>query len=322
MQTVAQYNLLERIGESRLGELYRARDTRVGRTVAVRLVAPAIVADPAVRQRFLEDAAAAAALSHPNIATLFDAGEQDGQIYLAHEFTPGLTLGREMGGRPAGLRRSVEIAVQIADALADGHARDVLHGDLRPDTIIVTPKGSIKLLDFGMSAWTRGGDVRARAAAGDDSLGNDALTIASYLSPEQALGGTVDTRSDIFACGLVLFEMLTGKNPFVSRTVRATVVNIIQAAVPVASTVNSEIPPELDAMVSHALAKDIEARPQSAASLSAELRSLAAVLDVRSGDSTPGPLIPIDDETGGSKWWIVLVGIILLGVAVYWLTRR
>jgi serine/threonine protein kinase len=317
METVAQYNLLERIGTSRLGELYRARDTRVGRTVAVRLVAPALVADAAVRRQFLDAAAAASALSHPNIATLFDAGEHEGQIYLAHEFTPGLTLGREMAGRPLGLRRSVETAVQIADALADGHARDVLHRDLRPDTIIVTPKGSIKLLDFGMSAWTRGGEVRARAAAGDDSLGTDALAIASYLSPEQALGGAIDTRSDIFACGLVLFEMLTGRNPFVSRSVAATVVNVIQAAVPVASTLNPDIPPELDALVSHALAKDIEARPQSAASLSAELRSLTAVLDVRSGEATPGPLIPIDDETGSAKWWIAAL-VVLGGAAAAW----
>ena len=211
---IAHYNLLERIGQGGLGEVYRARDTKVGRTVALKLAPDTAFADPEARASFLEDARAAAALSHPNIATLFDVGEYDGGCYLAYEFASGVTLRQEMSGRPTNPRRAVELAVQIADALADAHSGGVLHGDLRPDTIFVTQKGSAKVLDFGMSRWTRGGNTRARAASSPESLGLDAVRVVSYMSPEQALGGSVDPRSDVFSLGVVLYEMLTGRNPF------------------------------------------------------------------------------------------------------------
>src|SRR5215212_5737902 len=182
---IAHYNLLEAIHDDALGEVYRARDTKVGRTVALKLVADATFTDADPRDRFLEDARAAAGLSHPNIATLFDVGEYDGGCYLAYEFTSGMTLRQENGGRAVNPRRAVELAVQIADALAEAHSRGVLHGDLRPDTIVVTQKGSAKVLHCGMSRWTRGGRTRARAAASPQSLGPETVAIVAYMSPEQ-----------------------------------------------------------------------------------------------------------------------------------------
>jgi serine/threonine protein kinase len=317
---IAHYNLLERIGQGGLGEVYRARDTKLGRTVALKLAPDSAFADGAAREMFLADARAAAALSHPNIATLFDVGKFDGGFYLAYEFASGVTLQRELSGRPAHPRRAVELAVQIAEALADAHAAGVLHGDLRPDTIIVTQKGSAKVLDFGMSRWTRGGKTRTRAASSPGSLGADALRVVCYMSPEQALGGSVDPRSDVFSLGVVLYEMLTGQNPFIAPTSAQTVVNVTSTSVP-SSLAAATASADLDAIVARAMAKEIDKRHQSAAAFSAELRSVGAMLDVRSGDAAPGDLLPLDDDGGSGKWWWAAVAIVAGAAVVWWAVR-
>jgi serine/threonine protein kinase len=320
VQTIAHYNLLEPIGEGALGEVYRARDTKVGRTVALKLVPDTVFADAAARAAFLEDARAATALSHPNIATLFDVGEYEDGCYLAYEFASGTTLGQESAGRAMHPRRAVELAVQIADALSDGHAHDLLHGDLRPGTIFVTQKGSAKLLDFGMSRWTRGGKIRALASSAPESLGVDAVPVVSYLSPEQAIGGVLDPRTDVFSLGTVLYEMLDGRNPFAAPTASQTVVNVIAAAPPpVAAAAN--VPADFESIVARAMAKEIDRRHQSAASFSAELRSVGAILDVRSGDSAPGHLVPLDEESGSGKWWAAAIVVAALAAIIWWLTR-
>lgn len=322
-QAVAHYNLLERIGEGGLGEVYRARDTKVGRTVALKLTPPRFLDDPGRRERFLEDARAAMSLSHPNIATLFDIGEQDGRWYLAYEFASGITLRDQIGGRPMHTRHALEIAIQIADALADAHSRGVMHTDLRPDTVIITSKGSSKIVDFGMAAWTRGGAIRSKAAVNPDSLDADALRIAAYLSPEQAVGGVVDARTDVFSLGLIVYEMLAGRNPFAAPTASATLMNIIRNAPPSLLQAHPELPADLDTMLGRALAKDLDARQQSAASFSAELRSVAAVLDVRSGESPPSDLIPVDDEDAGTgRWWIVALLLVVAIAAAWWMLAR
>ena len=218
MQTIAHYNLLERLGTGALGDVFRARDLKVGRTVALMSRAAGVRRPrPSDRERFLADARAAAALNHPNIATLFDVVEQDGRCYLAYEFAAGPSLRDEMGGRAVNLRRAVEIAAQIADALAEGHSRGVIHGDLRPENIVVTPKGSVKILNFGLARWTTGGR-RAERPRPPEGLGTDPIGVAGYLSPEQALGGAIDERSDLFSLGVILHEMVTGRNPFAGDT--------------------------------------------------------------------------------------------------------
>jgi serine/threonine-protein kinase len=321
-RTVAHYNLLDRMGEGALGEVYRARDTKFGRTVALKLI-KADALDGGARQALLDDARTAATLSHPNIATLFDVGEFDGGCYLAYEFAPGTTLRQELGGRPVNPRRVVELAVQIADALADGHAQGIIHTDLRPDTIFVTPKGNAKVIEFGMARWTRGGAYRRRAASNPDSLGAEANAIVSYMSPEQALGGLVDARSDVFSLATIVYEMLAGRNPFVTPRTGDTILNIITGHPGPPSAVNPDVTPEFDALIARALAKDIEQRQQSAASFSAELRSLGAMLDVRTGDSpAPGDLLPIDDDPGTAKWWLVALVGLAVGAAGWWYFGR
>jgi serine/threonine protein kinase len=319
LTAIAHYNLLERLCESADGELYRARDTKVGRTVALKLVRGTVFADPGSREAFLEDARLATALSHPNIATLFDVGEHDADCYLVYEFASGITLRNENSGRPVNPRRAVELAVQIADALSDGHALGVLHGDLRPDTIIVTHKGSAKVLEFGMSRWTNGGRTRARAATSPQSLGPDAVSVVSYMSPEQVLGGPVDSRTDVFSLGVVLHEMLTGRNPFAASTPADTVVNVIRATITPAHALATTLG-DLDALVTRAMAKEIDKRPQSAAALSAELRGIGAILDVRAGEASPAELLPLDDEGGSGKWWAA-AAIAVVAALAWWILR-
>jgi len=318
---IAHYNVLERLGESATGELFRARDTKVGRTVALKFFAAELFADPSSRAAFFDDARAAMTLSHPNIATLFDVGEYEGDCYLAYEFASGITLRQECEGRSVNPRRVVELAVQIADALADAHGSGVLHGDLRPDTIIVTHKGSAKVLELGMSRWTSGGRIRAKAARDPRALGPEAVSIVSYMSPEQVLGGPVDARSDVFSLGVIAYEMLTGRNPFATANPADTAVNVIAATTPHTETLSTSLA-DLDALVMRSMAKEIDKRPQSAASFAAELRGIGAILDVRAGDAGPSELLPLDDEGGGSaKWWLVAAAIVAIAGVAWWMFR-
>ena len=321
MTEIAHYNVLERLGESATGELFRARDTKVGRTVALKFFAAELFADASSRSAFFDDARAAMTLSHPNIATLFDVGEYEGDCYLAYEFASGITLRQECEGRSVNPRRVVELAVQIADALADAHGSGVLHGDLRPDTIIVTHKGSAKVLELGMSRWTTGGRIRAKAARDPRALGPEAVSIVSYMSPEQVLGGHVDARSDVFSLGVIAYEMLTGRNPFATANPADTAVNVIATTTSHTETLSTSLA-DLDALVMRSMAKEIDKRPQSAASFAAELRGIGAILDVRAGDAGPSELLPLDDEGGGSgKWWLAAAALVAIAGVAWWIFR-
>lgn len=320
-ESIAHYNLLERLGAGGLGEVYRARDTRFGRTVALRVLPEHLLADEAQRVLFAEAVRNALPLSHPNIATLFDAGEHAGRRYLAYEFVSGVSLRREIGGRPVNPRRALELASQIADALAEAHSRNVVHGDLRPDTVMVTAKGSAKILEFGFAAWTRGGAARGAAAASPDALGSDPLHVAAYLSPEQAIGSAIDGRSDLFSLGGLLYEMLTGRNPFAADTSSATVMNVIRNTPAAISRLNPALPSELDWIVGRLLARDLAARSASAAAVAAELRTTAAILDVRSGDATGGELIP-DEAAVSRRGWPLVLLLVLAAVVAWWYLQQ
>jgi len=278
---VGQYNVLERLGEGALGDVFRARDTRTGRTVALMVPPPELIASPGRRGRFLEDARRAARLNHPNITMLFDIVEQDDRCYLAYEFAAGPSLGEEMGGAAVDVSHALQLAAHIADALAEGHAQGIVHGDVRPDTIVVTPKGSVKVLNFGMTMWTKGAVARAKAATAPSSLDREETLVTGYLSPEQALGATADPRSDLFALGVVLYQMLTGRQPFAAATADVTITNVLRQPVGRPSAVNPHLPAELDGIVMKLLAKEPDARYQTAAAIAADIRRVAAELDRR-----------------------------------------
>ena len=319
-ESLAHYRLLEQIGTGGLGDVYRARDTKVGRTVAVKVVPSSIADDAALRARLVGDAQRAAGVSHPNVATLFEVVEDQGGLSLAIEYVPGETLRQAIGGRPLNARRAVEIATQIADALAEAHAVGVRHLDLSPDTIVLTPKGTAKLLDLGLSAWTKGGRARREAAARLAKGESIDLASAPYLSPEQALGEDVDERSDLFSLGVVLFEMLTGKIPFGGATPGEQAIGVMQADAPAPSQLNPAVPRELDTIVSKALAKGLDGRCESAAELAAELRAVSAILDVRASESA---VPPARVHVGRRRSpWPSLLGALMLFAVVVWLWWR
>ena len=327
---VAHYNLLERIGESGLGEVYRARDTKVGRTIALKL-APAGFVEGSRRSRLIADARAVAALSHPNIATLFDIGEHQGRLYLAYEYVQGDTLRQQIAAGRMNTGHALDLAVQIADALAEAHDHGVLHKDLRPDSILETAKGSAKVLDLGMSLWTRGGQMRALAAAAPEGVPADARFIVAYLSPEQALGGRVDARTDLFSFGVILYEMLTGTNPFAAEDPAGTIQRIIHDVPPPPSTVGADLPKMVDLVVGRLLTKDPASRTWSAQKLGEELRRCQSIIEggpapataVRPAQSEAAPeLLPIEEEKGGSGlWWLLAALMAALAAVLYFLFR-
>jgi serine/threonine protein kinase len=280
---VAHYNLLERLEPAGPGELFRARDTRLGRTVAVRLLPADFATDKAERTALLEKARTLIALSHPNVTTLFQAGEHDGRVFLAFEFLKGQSLRAEMAGRPMNVRRAVELAIQVADAIADAHAAGFVHGGLSPESIVITAKGHAKIPAFEL------------AARGGFDQNSDEVRLRDYDSPEEARGQEADERSDIYSVGAVLYEMLTTRRPMHRG-----------AAAP--SVSNRHVPPELDDIVLRAVAPNPDSRFQSAATFAAELRSMAAILDVRGGAG--------DEEEQETRRSTSLGGVIMTSLVI------
>jgi serine/threonine-protein kinase len=321
---IAHYNLLETIGSGGLGEVFRARDTRVGRTVALTVLPGAISRDPRQLELLLADARRASALSHPGIATLFDVGSSGESHYLASEFVAGAPLRNELGGRPMNPRRAVEVAVQIADALSDAHAAGIVHEDVRPDTIAFTGKGAAKLLDTGLSRGTRGGQVRRAAAEAPQTMSSDTVAIVSYMSPEQALGGAVDGRSDMFSLAVVLYEMLSGRNPFARDSAQGTLMSVISDQPAPASSMKPDVTVELDRILARALSKDISKRYESMAAFAADLRGVLSALDHRAGENARNYVMPVDDRadrTPPAVWLAGSAAIMVVAALVWWSLR-
>lgn len=259
---IAHYNLLERLEPAGPGELYRARDTRLGRTVAVRVLPASFVPDPASRAALIARARTVSSLSHPNVIALFDVGEDGGRVYFVFEFLSGQSLRAQMAGRPMNVRRAVEVAIQITDAIADTHAAGFVHGGLSPDSVIVTARGHAKVPAFELAA-----------RAGFEAGGGDAR-LRDYDSPEEARGQTPDERSDVYSIGAILYEMLTTRRP-----------SHRGASAPSAS--NPHVPQALDAVVLKAVAPNPEARYQNVVTLAAELRGVLASFESRTAAETP-----------------------------------
>jgi serine/threonine-protein kinase len=291
--TVAHYNLLERLEPSGPGDLYRARDTHRGRTVAVRVLPVSYAPDAAARQALTADLRTLIPLSHPNITTLFDAGEHGEHVFLVFEFLKGQSLRAEMAGRPMNPRRALEIAVQISDAVAEAHAAGFAHRGLSPDSVMVTARGHAKIPTFHLASQV-----------GFDPAQGEA-TLRDYDSPEEARGEPGDDRSDVYSIAALIYEMLTTRRPHHRG-----------ASLPSAS--NNRVPQVLDALVLKALSPRADARHQSAASLAAELRSVAASLDAAAADDEE----PQPSSSSRTAPAVVVAVLLVLGVAVaWWLTR-
>jgi serine/threonine protein kinase len=291
---IAHYNLLERLEPSGPGDLFRARDTHHGRTIAIRLLPADLTPGTSDRERLIAQAQALMALSHPNIITVFGAGEHDRRVHIAFEFLRGQSLRMEMTGRPMNPRRAVELAIQITDAVAGAHAGGFVHGGLSPDSVMVTAKGHAKIPTFHL----------ASQVGFDPSRGES--TLHDYDSPEEARGEPADDRSDVYSIGAVLYEMLTTRRPHHRG-----------ASAPSAS--NPRVPPELDAITLMTLAPRPESRYQTAVALASDLRAMASILDARElveDEEAPPP-------PSSSRMWPVLAAIVIVALAgaalVWWL---
>jgi serine/threonine protein kinase len=291
---IAHYKILEPLGPGGLGEVFRARDTRLGRTVAVKVLPPALTQDPARLQSLLDTAATLSVVSHANIAMLFESGQEGDRRFLVFEFVQGQPLASLINGRPLNVRRALDFAINLADALADAHTLEIIHGDIRPETIMITPKDRAKFMNFGLKDFTAGGRARLSSAA-------------PYVSPEELAGKPADSQSDIYSLGAVLFEMLTGRQ---------------RARGLVLSAINPAVPAELEQVVGRMLAANVESRARSAATIGAELRSVAAILDTRTEASEAASgSEPARGRTGrrrpGAIVAIILIALILAALSAF-----
>jgi eukaryotic-like serine/threonine-protein kinase len=275
--SLGPYQIVSLLGAGGMGEVYKARDTRLGRDVAVKVLPASFAADPERLRRFEQEARAVAALSHPNILAIFDIGRDDGTSYLVSELLEGQSLRDLLAHGPLSHRKAVTYAVQIAHGLAAAHAKNIAHRDLKPDNIFITADGHAKILDFGLArAIEKPADATATLPANGTDPGTVMGTVG-YMSPEQVRGGPIDCRTDIFSFGAVLYEMLTGQRAFQRDTAAETMTAILKEEPPEFVASGHSIPPALERTLRHCLEKAPDHRFQSARDLAFDLESLSTL---------------------------------------------
>jgi serine/threonine protein kinase len=282
-QAVLHYRLVEKIGEGGMGEVYVAEDTKLGRRVALKVLPKEMAADAERRARFEREAQAVAALSHPNIVTLHSVEEADGVHFITMELVEGQTLAKKLPRGGFSLSELLEIAIPLADAVSSAHRTGITHRDLKPDNIMVDNEGRLRVLDFGLAklhdtAEPDEGVTEAPTAALETEEGKILGTVA-YMSPEQAEGKAVDSRSDVFSLGTILHEMATGDRPFCGDTRMSTIGAILKDEPAPVTKHNRSLPRHLGRIIRRCLAKDPDRRYQTALDLRNELEELKAEID-------------------------------------------
>jgi serine/threonine-protein kinase len=273
-QTVSRYHILEKLGAGGMGVVYRAHDERLDRDVALKVLPPGIFRDEAARKRFRKEALALSKLNHPNIATIHDFDTHDGIDFLVMEYITGTTLSHRLRGEALSEKEVAAFGLQIATALEEAHERGIVHRDLKPSNILVTPKDQVKMLDFGLAVLLKPSPA-GEATQSETELGGISGTLP-YMAPEQLLGKPVDTRSDIYAVGTILFEMVTGRRPFDEKLSTALCHEIIYKPPPRPGAIRSNLSARLEEVILKCLEKEPENRYQSAKELAVDLRRLSA----------------------------------------------
>jgi serine/threonine protein kinase/tetratricopeptide (TPR) repeat protein len=273
------YEILTPLGAGGMGEVYKARDTRLDRLVAIKVLPGHLTASAAARERFLREARSASSLNHPHICTIHEIGDQDGRPFLVLELLEGHTLGEEIGSRPLALGRLLDLAIQIADALDAAHAVGIIHRDIKPSNIFVTRRGEAKVLDFGLAKLEGTGQTTGMSdlpTATEEQITSPgtALGTVAYMSPEQARGEKLDARSDLFSFGIVLYEMATGRRAFAGSTTAVVFDEILNRMPTPPTRVNPQLPRGLEDIINKALEKEKDLRYRTAADMHADLKRL------------------------------------------------
>ncbi len=274
---IAHYRVVSRLGEGGMGAVYLADDTRLGRRVALKVLPANVAEDTSRMHRFVQEAKLASALTHPNVAYIYEIGEDRGLRFLAMEYVPGEPLSVRLSHGPLAFSELLSIGAQVADALDDAHSKGIVHRDIKPSNLMLTPRGHVKVLDFGLAKLETPNRDETQVMTGDGVV----MGTVAYMSPEQALGRDVDHRTDLFSLGVVLYEMATARLPFAGSTPSETMARILGSQPDAMARFNYDIPEGLDRVVRKCLEKDRDRRYQSARELLVDLKNLER-------DSSPG----------------------------------
>jgi serine/threonine protein kinase/Tol biopolymer transport system component len=314
---VGAYVLTELIGKGGMGMVFKARDTRLNRLVAIKALSPDYFADPERKRRFLQEAKSASALNHPNIVTVHDIGEEDGSDFLIMEYVSGKTLDRLIPRKGLPLKQALQYSLEIADALTAAHAAGIVHRDIKPSNIMVTDLGRIKILDFGLAKRTEPADAGrqpARATVSMQTEPGKMIGTVEYMSPEQAEGKAADERSDIFSFGVLLYEMVTGKRAFQGKNIITILSTVINQEPPPPRSLAASVPRELEWLIIRCLKKDRDRRVHHIIDVKLALQELLERID-----ALAEPVVRVP----GRRYWVAALIALALGLTLgAWLGQR